>query len=217
MADTRQLLVRAARDHLDAHGLAGLTLRQIARDAEVSHGAPLRHFAGLAQLLSAVAAEAFDGLDDSVRSHADAAGTEPTARLRAAGRGYVDYAIAHPGPYELMFRPELLDRTDAEYLRASIGAFDTLARLTAAAQGVGWRTDHDHDALVGVLSAGVHGIASLWIQGALPIATGIDTVDPLLAMFQHDLADLAPHDHPHDRSSTMHPTTHTTTYTKGVN
>ncbi len=190
MNDTRQELVAAARAHLDTHGLDGLTLRQVARDVQMSHGAPLRHFSGLSSMLSAVTAEAFDELVATVSQHVDAAEADPLQRLRAAGQGYVEFAIANPGPYELMFRPERLDRTDTDYLRASLAAFDQLATLTSDAQAAGWRTGVDTAVLTGVLWAGVHGIASLWIQGSLPIATDTTERDQFLSVFQIDLAGL---------------------------
>ena len=190
MNDTRQELVAAARAHLDTHGLDGLTLRQVARDVQMSHGAPLRHFSGLSSMLSAVTAEAFDELVATVSQHVDAAEADPLQRLRAAGQGYVEFAIANPGPYELMFRPERLDRTDTDYLRASLAAFDQLATLTSDAQAAGWRTGVDTAVLTGVLWAGVHGIASLWIQGSLPIATNTTERDQFLSVFQIDLAGL---------------------------
>ena len=189
MNDTREQLVAAARAHLDTHGLEGLTLRQVARAVGVSHGAPLRHFSGLSSMLSAVTADAFDELVATVSRHVDVA-DGPLARLRGAGQGYVEFAVANPGPYELMFRPERLDRTDAAYLRASLAAFDQLATLTAAAQAAGWRTDTDSTVLTGVLWAGVHGIASLWNQGSLPIATNTDELDRFVSVFQIDLAGL---------------------------
>lgn len=190
MSDTRTLLIRSTRAHLDERGLDGLTLRQIARDVDVSHGAPLRHFTGIAAMLSAVAAELFDELVATVSRHVEAAGPQATAQLRAAGVAYVDFAVANPGSYELLFRPERLDVTDAEYLRASAASFDQLTRLTAAAQASGWRADVDPAELTGVLWAGVHGIASLWIQGSLPMATGVDDRQRFLSLFQVDLAGL---------------------------
>jgi AcrR family transcriptional regulator len=190
MNETRQELVAAARAHLDTHGLDGLTLRQVARAVQMSHGAPLRHFSGLSSMLSAVTADAFDELITTVSQHVDAAGADPLRRLKAAGQGYVEFAIANPGPYELMFRPERLDRTDTDYLRASLAAFDQLARLTSDAQAAGWREGVDTAVLTGVLWAGVHGIASLWIQGSLPIATNTTERDQFLSVFQIDLAGL---------------------------
>lgn len=201
MTGTREVLISATVAHLDARGLDGLTLRQIARDAGVSHGAPLRHFASLSALLSAVAAESFCTMTEEIRSRVDSLGDNPLAQLLEAGRAYVDYALANPGSYELMFRPELLDRSDADYLDASIAAYGQLATLTEAAQGTGWRSDTPHALLTGVLWAGVHGIASLQIQGALPAATKNHDSSSLLAVFQIDLAGLPDHPVTADRSN----------------
>ena len=201
MTDTRAALISATVAHLDAHGLDGLTLRQIARDAGVSHGAPLRHFASLSALLSAVAAESFDTMSDAIRSRIAPFGDNARARLLEAGRAYVGYALANPGSYELMFRPELLDRSDADYFRASVAAYEQLATLTADAQATGWRSDTPHALLTGVLWAGVHGIASLQIQGALPAATNTQDPSGLLAVFQIDLAGLPDIPHTPDRSN----------------
>jgi AcrR family transcriptional regulator len=190
MTGTKEVLISATVAHLDARGLDGLTLRQIARDAGVSHGAPLRHFASLSALLSAVAAESFETMTEAIRSRAASLGGNPLGELFEAGRGYVDYALANPGSYELMFRPERLDRTDPDYLIASVAAYEQLATLTANAQATGWRSNTPHALLTGVLWAGVHGIASLQIQGALPATTGSHDPSGLLDVFQIDLAGL---------------------------
>src|SRR5207248_9236111 len=102
---TRDRLVDTARAYLDAEGVDGIGLREIARRAGVSHGAPLRHFPTLASLLAAVAAEGFRDLHASVDGAVHTrAGDDPRARLKAAAHGYVDFARAHPGVFALMFR-----------------------------------------------------------------------------------------------------------------
>lgn len=194
-SNTRQRLIRATLDHLEEHGLQGLTLREIARSSGVSHGAPLRHFDSLGSLLASVAAVAFDGLHTSVEAAVNLAGLDPLARLRDAGRAYVAFAIAQRGAFELMFRPELIDRNDVTYLGSSIAAFEQLSALTSDAQETGWFSAIPTPQITGVLWAGVHGIAALWIQGSLPIATGIGAFDTLLDVFQLDLARL-----PNDRN-----------------
>jgi AcrR family transcriptional regulator len=193
--ETRVRLIGAALDHLDQHGLRGLSLREIARASGVSHGAPMRHFDGLGSLLSAVAATAFDGLHAAVTAAVETSGPDPLAQLRDAGRAYVAFAVARPGAFELMFRPELIDGSDSTYLDSSWAAFDQLATLTAQAQASGWFSSVPTAQLTGVLWAGVHGIAALWVQGSLPIATGVGAFDTFLDIFQFDLARL-----PNDRT-----------------
>ena len=193
--ETRVRLIGATLDHLDQHGLRGLSLREIARASGVSHGAPMRHFDGLGSLLSAVAATAFDGLHAAVTAAVETSGPDPLAQLRDAGRAYVAFAVARPGAFELMFRPELIDGSDSTYLDSSWAAFDQLATLTAQAQASGWFSSVPTAQLTGVLWAGVHGIAALWVQGSLPIATGVGAFDTFLDIFQFDLARL-----PNDRT-----------------
>jgi len=190
MVPTRVKLIDAAISHLERDGLHGLTLREIARAAGVSHGTPVRHFASLAAMLSAVAARSFDELTTSLTAEVRLSGDDPLDRLAAAGSAYVRFATVNASAYELMFRPELLSRDEPDYVRASWAAFGQLADLTADAQAAGWRADVDHMTLTGVLWAGVHGIASLSIQGALAAGTSIDDPAPFLRLFLSDLATL---------------------------
>lgn len=171
-ADTRQRLVEAARAHLDERGLEGLTLREIARRAGVSHGAPGRHFPGVAHLLAAVAAQGFRELYASVEEACAELdeGAHPRERLRAAGRGYVRFAVANPGVFELMFRHERHAAQEPELLSAGADAFFQLVGIVRDAQAAGWHPDAPTGLLAGVVWAEVHGIASLWIPGTLSTA-----------------------------------------------
>jgi AcrR family transcriptional regulator len=175
---TRARLVATARAYLDENGLEGLTLREIARRAGVSHGAPLRHFDSLAALCSAVAAQGFGDLHEEVAAAMAVGPDDPSARLRAAGHGYVRFAVANPGPYSLMFRADRNDMSDPELAAASTAAFAQLLTAVAAAQAQGWRPDAHTADLAGVIWATVHGLATLTIQGALPGVVAHNGGDP---------------------------------------
>lgn len=187
---TRARLLQAAREVVAKDGLEGLTLRAIARQAGVSHGAPLRHFPSLASLLAAVAADGFDRLVDAVdvalatvdRRAADA-GRTATARerLTASGRAYIERAIADPGVFQVTFRPERCDITDPEYARAGGESFAQLQRLVEAAQAEGWHTGVEPARAAAVLWATVHGIAELYLHGALLWPAGVGSLDDVLA------------------------------------
>jgi AcrR family transcriptional regulator len=167
--DTRDRLVDVSRAHLDEHGLDGLSLRAVARRAGVSHGAPLRHFPSLAALCSAVAAQGFRDLHAGVEAAMDAAGPDAHAgdRLRAAGRGYVAFALANPGVFGLMWRPERLDRDVPELQEAGNAAFSQLLEAVAAAQALGWRPDEHPSHLAVAVWSTMHGLATLALQGIL--------------------------------------------------
>jgi AcrR family transcriptional regulator len=175
----RARLLAAARQVVARDGLAGLTLRAIAREAGVSHGAPLRHFPTLASLLSALGAEGFGELVDAVAAAVDGVG-DPRDRLAAAGHGYVRFALAEPGVYTIMFRADVVDTGDPAYVAAGLASFEQLAGLVAAAQAGGWHPGEPRDRLTVVLWANVHGLADLWLHGALPGILGEDALEDLL-------------------------------------
>jgi AcrR family transcriptional regulator len=186
-------LVQVTLDLLDREGLPGLSLRQIARRAGVSHGAPLRHFRSLAELLSEVAAQGFRLLSEAIeKSGAQLPpGTPPHECLAAAGRAYVTIAVDHPGLFSLMFQPERLDWSYPPLLAESSAAFEHLVHHVRAAQDAGWRTTGDTRLLAGSVWSAVHGLAMLWSQGALagpvPGASLESIVDTTLELVLADL------------------------------
>lgn len=165
----RERLIRTALEVLAEQGLEGSSLRNIARRAGVSHGAPLRHFASLADLLSEVAAHGFRMLSEAIEKSAAqlAPGVGALARLRAGSRAYVECAVANPALFALMFRPELLDADNASYRRDGIAAFEQVVVQVRAAQDAGWHPQRDTRVLAGAIWASLHGLATLWAQGAL--------------------------------------------------
>ena len=191
---TADRLIEAAEAILAESGLEGLSLREIARRAGVTHGAPLRHYPSFSALLAEVAARGFRVLDEAVERAAAsvAPGAEPTDRLAAGARAYLDCAVARPGVFALMFRPELLDASHPGFARDSQRAFEQLVRLVRNAQDAGWNTARDTRQLAGSLWAAVHGLASLWVHGAYagvipktPLNVAFDTTIEL--MFQEPM------------------------------
>jgi AcrR family transcriptional regulator len=192
-ASPRDRLLAAAHRVLTRDGLEGLTLRAIAREAGVSHGAPLRHFPSLAALLAAVAAEGFARLVATIDADlaaaeagaaaATSAAATPRRRLAVAGRAYLRFALADPGVFSVTFRPERIDLTDAEYLTQGARAFSQLVELVEAAQADGWHPDRSATDLAGVLWAHVHGLATLAVHGGIEgVIDGPDPVDRLMGL-----------------------------------
>ncbi len=91
---------------LERDGLAGLTLRAVAREAGVSHAAPTHHFGDLTGLVSELAAIGFRQFNTAMAAAGSAAGPALMEKALARAKAYVAYAQAHPGMYGLMFRTE---------------------------------------------------------------------------------------------------------------
>ena len=184
---TADRLIASARAMLDEQGLEGLTLRAIARRAGVSHGAPLRHFPTLAALLAAVAAQGFRELIAAVDTQVGVLDGDATAldRLAASGRGYVTFAVASPGVFTVMFRPERLDVADPTFAAAGIDSFQQLQRAVAEAQREGFHPEIDVTRLASVMWTSVHGLADLWIRGGgLPGADAEFGLEEFIALSQ---------------------------------
>jgi AcrR family transcriptional regulator len=174
----RQHLIATAATLLAAEGVQAVTLRGIAKAAGVSHGAPLRHFPGRAQLLSAVATLGFLKLREHGEQLPDASARE---RLLAACHGYLDFALDNPAMFELMFRHDLIDAEDPELSTANSAVFDFFADLIAEVQAEGWRADTDPRLLAASLWASLHGLAGLWLWGGLSNASFAESIEvPLM-------------------------------------
>ncbi|MFF9915683.1 TetR/AcrR family transcriptional regulator [Streptomyces sp. NPDC013457] len=180
-AGLRGRLIEAGVDLVHTEGAQALSLREIARRAGVSHGAPRRYFPTHLDLLSAIAREGFAELAGRITTTVGAeAETRDGARaqLDALARVHLDFALTRRGMYELMFRHDLLESGRLGLRETSLPLFDLLgglvdrARPDAAVPGPA--------VVAAALWANLHGIAQLWAWGSLQLAARTDDVEPLL-------------------------------------
>jgi AcrR family transcriptional regulator len=182
--DLRDALIQATDAILAERGLEGFTLRGAARRAHVSPAAPAHHFGSSAGLLTEVAILGFEELARHLAIEGSA--ESPTARLKQQGAGYVRFALAYPGRFQLMFRYDLLLPDDARLAAASELAKVPIARTTQALLGRPEDTELDTRASAMMLAAwsAVHGFAHLALSGKFsrltPEATSQHLLDELL-------------------------------------
>src|SRR5436190_23839132 len=81
------------------HGPDAVTIRQLAAELGVSAMTPYRYFKDKDAILAAVRARAFDRFAQAMEGahHAD------PERYAYPGQAYVEWALAHPHAYKLMF------------------------------------------------------------------------------------------------------------------
>jgi AcrR family transcriptional regulator len=175
--NARAALLAAAVDELAEHGHAGISLRAVARRAGVSHAAPKHHFDDRAGLLTAVATQGFLDLAEAL----GAVGTEqPEARLAALGQAYIDFGLAHPALFDLMFRTVELDPDDAGLHAAQQTAIGVLAAAAESMSGPGRMPPSTLTVMAWAL---VHGLVVLARDGSLrdPGSSGGSPGAPALA------------------------------------
>ncbi|WP_435260454.1 TetR/AcrR family transcriptional regulator [Streptomyces sp. 1222.5] len=171
----RERLVDAGAELLAAEGPQALTLREIARRAGVSHGAPRRYFPTHRELLSAIARRGFAELAARTEATLAREPADPRARVAALARTYVEFALDSPGMYELMFRHDLLESGHLGLRETSLPLFALFTELVG-------RADPEAQArqVAGALWANLHGIAQLWRWRSLQLAVGEDDLAALL-------------------------------------
>ncbi|MEV7615495.1 TetR/AcrR family transcriptional regulator [Streptomyces sp. NPDC089799] len=184
----RERLIDAGVELVLTEGSASLGLREIARRAGVSHGAPRRYFPTHHALLSAIAGRGFEDLAARVGA-AMAGATSPRDRLHAIARVYVGYALEHRGMFELMFRHDLLDSDrhasgERRLRESTVPLFARMVALVAecraeqdagqrsAGQPAGSQAPPPPAVTAAALWANLHGTAQLWAWGSLQLALG---------------------------------------------
>jgi AcrR family transcriptional regulator len=159
----REALLTATLELIETEGIGAVSLRQVARAAGVSPGAPYHHFPDRAALLTALSDEGFRRLTTALVEAHDTA-PDPTAALEAILNTYVEFAQANPAYFRLMFRPELKRSHKSDDGEA---AFAVLANTVSECLDASQVSTVDKDVLAITMWSLVHGYASLWLDGQL--------------------------------------------------
>jgi AcrR family transcriptional regulator len=165
----RQALLEAALDLAQRHGPERVSVREAARLVGVSPGAPFRHFPNRRALMTALAEEAGERLRIEVRKSIGGRRATPLYRLRALGRGYLQWASAHPSHFKILSARDQIDLEGSMALRTSIGEVRALTeQILAEAQQQGeMDAAHEVSALALLSRATVYGLARMQHDGHL--------------------------------------------------
>src|SRR5258708_7859729 len=140
-----ELLAEAERT-LREQGIEALSLRDLARQAGVSHAAPRRHFADRQALLDALAEAGFARLQEELRAAIDGAGPDYEAQLQAVADRYVRFAARDPALVELMFTVKSAEPS-AALREASTRLFNAFGDLIDQGQQAGVLPPGDRERL----------------------------------------------------------------------
>ncbi|MFM8650029.1 MAG: TetR/AcrR family transcriptional regulator [Actinomycetota bacterium] len=167
----RETVLRAAVDYIADHGPDGLSFRQVAQAAGVSHQAPYHHFTDRKGIFQAISV---GGYELFTAAMLDALAGEPDDPFTALLEAYVGFALEHRGHFRVMFRPDLCTISDdPELKRIADGSFDVLVDFVRETLGPKASID-DIRARATAMWALAHGLATLLIDGPLD-----DTIGPV--------------------------------------
>lgn len=178
--DLPAALLRSVRELVAEGGVGAVSVRAVARRTGVSHAAPAHHFGDRGGLLAALAAEGFRAFNTALRERlavlpADATGADA---LTTMGRAYIEFGLANPEYYTVMFRPEMVDGDDPGLDEAGARAFGAVVALARVCLAPGTDDETVLTTAVTVWSA-VHGFVSLALDvptmkaGFLPLVAGM--------------------------------------------
>lgn len=173
--DLRRALLQEAVRTIAEDGVEHLTLREAGTRLGVSRTALYRHFSDKASLLAAVARDGFQRFhDDLQRAWATAPGSR--RGFDRMGEAYVQFAVANPAHYRVMFGDfRHLCGKDPELAADAQQAFRVLTDAVATLQHGGLMAAGDTRQVAEFIWAVVHGLAMLTINGQLgpdPVASG---------------------------------------------
>jgi AcrR family transcriptional regulator len=146
------------------YGYEGATIRRIAEEVGVSSTALYMHFKDKSEILLEICQRVFDRMLKDQKELAKGLDT-PEARVRQLLKSYMEFGLANPNAYRLVFctRPrEASEGAEKVAMRLGKELFDGFAAHVAEIAAAG-RLRGDPVAVAQALWAGAHGVISLVI------------------------------------------------------
>jgi AcrR family transcriptional regulator len=164
--ELRGKILDAARELFVEQGYDAVTMRKVAERIEYSPTAIYLHFEDKAALLREIVAADFAKLAAQFQKLARI--EDPLERLIRVGRAYVDFGLAHPNHYRLMFGAHPGQTVEPKTMSGD-PQHDAYAFLcvtvTEAMESERLRPElHNPELVAQVLWSAVHGIVSLQIE-----------------------------------------------------
>ena len=163
----REALIQAAVQLVEEGGPDKVSMREAAKRASVSPGAPFRHFANKTALMTAVAEQATSRFRAEIAAAVENLSTvDPVDRFAAVGIAYLRWAIRNPTHFQIVSTRSLIDWDSSASLRQDNQAIRALmedAMQDAQRRGMLRSNDLAQTQIAG--RALVYGLARMFSDG----------------------------------------------------
>lgn len=168
--DLRRVLIDAAMQLVGEGGPEAVSVREAARRAGVSPGAPFRHFPSRDALMNAVAEEAQRRFRAEIEAAlAEATSGDPLGRFRCLGIAYLRWAMKNPTHFEIISSRRFFDHDRSAGVSSDNAELIGLTERTLAeAFSAGQLATGDLKQVQIAGRALVYGFARMHIDGHLP-------------------------------------------------
>lgn len=178
--DLREVLIAAARELLIEHGPDGFTLADACRRAGVTTAAPYKHFRDKQAILEEIVKRGFDELTAANAKAVAEGGPGTLAGITAMGMSYMNFAVANPAVFRLMFghKTRIAEEVDE---KGNHCLKNVVEQVAAYSRKHGHAADAEQLALR--LWTFVHGASSLQLDGDYErVAPGLDVRAMIVAV-----------------------------------
>lgn len=186
--DLKNALIQAGVEVLASKGVNGLSLREVAKRAGVSHSAPYAHFSDKQALIAAIATEGHVHIHDAITEIFAQHPDKPLQQLIETACAYLRFGLDEPDLFKTTFagvvenerdHPALVEMTQIN--------FKLIRQLVARCQAAGIFSPGPDDLIAQNLWSSVYGLISL-LQGGQVSSTLLDRYSPRqLLLFNLDM------------------------------
>ena len=166
--DLKNALITAGIEILSKEGIDGLSLRNVAKRAGVSHSAPYAHFKDRQSLIAAISTEGFKQLYDQLNTAMATYEADPKQQLIEAAWAYILFAMNNTDTFKIMFSGILEKEKDyPSFVEFSGKTFELVVDLVRVCQEAGVLRPQPAELIAVSLWGQVHGIVSLALEGQI--------------------------------------------------
>jgi AcrR family transcriptional regulator len=169
--DLKNALIKAGTEILAKNGVGGLSLRQVAQKAGVSHAAPYAHFADKQALIAAISTEGFRQLYEQVVAVIGRYENDPARQLLETAWTYVQFAMNDPDQFKIMFSSVLeKEKEYPDFVAMSQKTFQQVVAVVVSCQAAGVLREGPGELTAVTVWSAVHGLIALLLEGQIPHA-----------------------------------------------
>jgi AcrR family transcriptional regulator len=166
--DLKNALIKAGVEILSKEGMEGLSLRQVAQRAGVSHSAPYAHFPDKQSLIAAISTEGFNQLYSELDAAVSAYPKNPKKQLQQGALAYLQFALKNTDTFKIMFSGVLEKEKDyPAFVEISHKTFQRVVDVVRACQQAGIMRATSAEMMAVAAWGQVHGIVSLALEGQI--------------------------------------------------
>ena len=160
----REAILLTSLQVIEEVGVSGLSIREVAKKAGVTHQAPYRHFSDMEALLAAFAQDGFEKLYTHM-SESISKEIKPIEKLLKLGTAYFSWAAEHPDHFRLMFSQNIPEfETSPDLKRAADQILELVLTVVQENQEAKNINNKDTRSIARQLWSAIHGTSLLFID-----------------------------------------------------